>query len=204
MAIIAAFSMMGVFFIIGLYVAGALGVLSLVMMQMFSDAPLWNILGNKAWESNTNFILVAVPSVPAHGRAHAAFRHGRAHVRRAVPVAGLPARRPAPHQHCLLRGLRRVLRFQRGNLRHHQPRLPAVLPAARLQRAPGYRFAGRRRNPRHPHPAQHRPDHLRRAGGGIHRPAVHGRIFARIPAGFHHDPDDDRHLPGVSAHRAHG
>ena len=61
MAIIAAFSMMGVFFLIGLYVAGALGVLSLVMMQFFSDAPLWNILGNKAWESNTNFILVAVP-----------------------------------------------------------------------------------------------------------------------------------------------
>ena len=52
---------MGVFFLIGLYVAGALGVLSLVMMQAFSDAPLWNILGNKAWESNTNFILVAVP-----------------------------------------------------------------------------------------------------------------------------------------------
>ena len=61
MAIITAFSMMGVFFLIGLYVAGALGVLSLVMMQVFSDAPLWNILGNKAWESNTNFILVAVP-----------------------------------------------------------------------------------------------------------------------------------------------
>jgi TRAP-type C4-dicarboxylate transport system permease large subunit len=61
MAIIAAFSMMGVFFLVGLYVAGALGVLSLVMMQVFSDAPLWNILGNKAWESNTNFILVAVP-----------------------------------------------------------------------------------------------------------------------------------------------
>ena len=61
MAIIAAFSMMGVFFLIGLYVAGALGVLSLVMMKAFSDAPLWNILGNKAWESNTNFILVAVP-----------------------------------------------------------------------------------------------------------------------------------------------
>ncbi len=61
MAIITAFSMMGVFFLIGLYVAGALGVLSLVMMEVFSDAPLWNILGNKAWESNTNFILVAVP-----------------------------------------------------------------------------------------------------------------------------------------------
>jgi len=61
MAIITAFSMMGVFFLIGLYVAGALGVLSLVMMQAFSDAPLWTILGNKAWESNINFILVAVP-----------------------------------------------------------------------------------------------------------------------------------------------
>lgn len=61
MAIITAFSMMGVFFLVGLYVAGALGILSLVMMQAFSDAPLWNILGNKAWESNTNFILVAVP-----------------------------------------------------------------------------------------------------------------------------------------------
>ena len=61
MVIITAFSMMGVFFLIGLYVAGALGVLSLVIMQAFSDAPLWNILGNKAWESNTNFILVAVP-----------------------------------------------------------------------------------------------------------------------------------------------
>ena len=61
MAIITAFSMMGVFFLVGLYVAGALGVLSLVMMEAFSDAPLWNILGNKAWESNTNFILVAVP-----------------------------------------------------------------------------------------------------------------------------------------------
>jgi TRAP-type C4-dicarboxylate transport system permease large subunit len=38
-----------------------LGVLSLVMMYFFSDAPLWNIMGNKAWETNTNFILIAVP-----------------------------------------------------------------------------------------------------------------------------------------------
>ena len=61
MAIITAFSMMGVFFLIGLYVAGALGVLSLVMMQVFSDAPLWNVMGSKAWETNRLFILVAVP-----------------------------------------------------------------------------------------------------------------------------------------------
>ena len=66
MAIITAFSMMGVFFLVGLYVAGALGVLSLVMLYVFKpgemfDPGLWSILGNKAWESNTNFILVAVP-----------------------------------------------------------------------------------------------------------------------------------------------
>ncbi len=61
MAITAAFVMMGGFFMIGLYVAGALGVLSLVLMYYFSDAPLWNIMGNKAWETNTNFILIAIP-----------------------------------------------------------------------------------------------------------------------------------------------
>jgi TRAP-type C4-dicarboxylate transport system permease large subunit len=53
--------MMGGFFLIGVYVAGALGVLSLILMYAFSDAPLWNIMGNKAWETNTNFILIAVP-----------------------------------------------------------------------------------------------------------------------------------------------
>lgn len=61
MAVGLAFGLMGAFFMMGLYVAGALGVLSLVLMYFFSDAPLWNILGNKAWETNTNFILVAVP-----------------------------------------------------------------------------------------------------------------------------------------------
>jgi TRAP-type C4-dicarboxylate transport system permease large subunit len=53
--------MMGGFFLVGVYVAGALGVLSLILMSVFSDAPLWNIMGNKAWETNTNFILIAIP-----------------------------------------------------------------------------------------------------------------------------------------------
>lgn len=61
MAVGVAFGMMGAFFLMGLYVAGALGVLSLALMYFFSDAPLWDILGIKAWETNTNFILVAVP-----------------------------------------------------------------------------------------------------------------------------------------------
>ena len=61
MAIGVAFGLMGAFFMAGMYVSAALGVLSLVMMFFFSDAPLWNIMANKAWESNTSFILVAVP-----------------------------------------------------------------------------------------------------------------------------------------------
>ena len=61
MAIVVAFGLMGAFFLAGLYVAAALGALSLIVMYFFSDAPLWNIMANKAWEGNTSFILVAVP-----------------------------------------------------------------------------------------------------------------------------------------------
>jgi tripartite ATP-independent transporter DctM subunit len=61
MVIGAAFGLMGAFFMAGLYVAGALGCLALVLMHFFSDNPLWNIMGNKAWEVNIQFILVAVP-----------------------------------------------------------------------------------------------------------------------------------------------
>ena len=61
MAIGVAFGLMGAFFLVGMYVAAALGALSLIIMWFFSDAPLWNIMANKAWEGNTSFILVAVP-----------------------------------------------------------------------------------------------------------------------------------------------
>ena len=61
MAIAVAFGLMGAFFLAGMYVAAALGALSLIVMYFFSDAPLWNIMANKAWEGNTSFILVAVP-----------------------------------------------------------------------------------------------------------------------------------------------
>ena len=61
MAIGVAFGLMGAFFMAGLYVAAALGALSLIIMKFFDSAPLWNIMSNKAWEGNTSFILVAVP-----------------------------------------------------------------------------------------------------------------------------------------------
>ena len=61
MAIGVAFGLMGTFFLAGMYVAAALGCLSLIIMFFFSDAPLWNVMASKAWGVNTNFILVAVP-----------------------------------------------------------------------------------------------------------------------------------------------
>ena len=63
MAIAAAFSMMSAFFMGSLYVAGALGAIALLLMKFFniSNPNLWNIMGNRAWESSTNFILIAIP-----------------------------------------------------------------------------------------------------------------------------------------------
>ncbi len=63
MAIAATFTMMGAFFMAGLYVAGALGAIALILMKFFniSNPNLWNIMGNRAWESSTNFILIAIP-----------------------------------------------------------------------------------------------------------------------------------------------
>ena len=61
MLIAVAFVLMGVMFIAGMYVAGALGSLALILLQAFSDNPVWNIMGNRAWETNTNVNLVAIP-----------------------------------------------------------------------------------------------------------------------------------------------
>ena len=63
MAIAAAFTMMGAFFMGGLYVAGALGTLALILMKVFNigNPNLWNIMGNRAWEGTTSFVLIAIP-----------------------------------------------------------------------------------------------------------------------------------------------
>ena len=61
MAIAVAFSLLGAFFMVGLYVAGALGALAMLIMFVFSDAPLANIMANRAWTTYTNFLLVAIP-----------------------------------------------------------------------------------------------------------------------------------------------
>lgn len=56
-----AFGLIGVFFISGFYVAGAMGVTSLILMHFFSDAPLWNQLATRAWNTYNDWTWLAIP-----------------------------------------------------------------------------------------------------------------------------------------------
>jgi tripartite ATP-independent transporter DctM subunit len=53
--------LMVIAFLVGLHVASTLGLLSLSLMYLFSDRPLWEMLGLIAWNTNTSFVLVAIP-----------------------------------------------------------------------------------------------------------------------------------------------
>ena len=53
--------LMLVAFLLGLHVAATLGILSFSLMYFFSDRPLWEMLGLVAWNTNTSFVLVAIP-----------------------------------------------------------------------------------------------------------------------------------------------
>ena len=92
MVIAVAFILMSIFFLAGLYVAGALGSLALVLMEVFSDAPLSNIMSNRVWETYTRFLLVAIPLFILMGelvlRSGIADRMYRALDRWVAPIPG--------------------------------------------------------------------------------------------------------------------
>ena len=48
-------------FLAGLHVASSLGVLGLSLLSIFGDRPLWDLVGLIAWNTNTSFVLVAIP-----------------------------------------------------------------------------------------------------------------------------------------------
>lgn len=48
-------------FLIGLHVASTLGLLGLSLLSVFGDRPLWDLTGLIAWNTNTSFVLVAIP-----------------------------------------------------------------------------------------------------------------------------------------------
>lgn len=61
MVLAIAAALMLLFFLAGLHVAGALGLVGMVLMYLFSDRPLWDMLGQIAWNVNSSFVLVAIP-----------------------------------------------------------------------------------------------------------------------------------------------
>ena len=92
MVIAVAFILMTVFFMAGLYVAGALGSLALLLMEFFSESPLSNIMANRVWETYTRFLLVAIPLFILMGelvlRSGIADRMYRALDRWVAPIPG--------------------------------------------------------------------------------------------------------------------
>ena len=64
-------------FLFGMHVAAALGVLSITLMTFFSDRPMWDILGLITWNTNTSFVLVAIPMFILMGAAVASSPTGR-------------------------------------------------------------------------------------------------------------------------------
>jgi tripartite ATP-independent transporter DctM subunit len=61
MVLAAAGALMTLFFMAGLHVAAALGLIGIVLMTVFSERPLLDMLGQIAWNVNSSFVLVAVP-----------------------------------------------------------------------------------------------------------------------------------------------
>jgi tripartite ATP-independent transporter DctM subunit len=53
--------LMLVLFLVGLHVSAALGLIGMVLMYLYSDRPLWDVLGQIAWNVNSSSVLVAVP-----------------------------------------------------------------------------------------------------------------------------------------------
>jgi tripartite ATP-independent transporter DctM subunit len=53
--------LMTFFFLAGMHVAAALGLVGITVMYVFSDRPLLDMLGQIAWNVNSSFVLVAVP-----------------------------------------------------------------------------------------------------------------------------------------------
>ena len=111
MVLLVAAILMTIFFLAGLYVATALGLIGMSLMQIFSDRPLWDMLGQIAWNTNSSFILVAVPLFILNGRNPRAQRDCQPHVPHSIGLVSPHSGRPVALQHCLMRTVRRRLRL---------------------------------------------------------------------------------------------
>ena len=73
-------------------VAAALGFLGIALSEIYSRLPLTLAMGEVAWATSNNFLLVAIPFFVLLGRDPAALGHRRAHVQRAGAVGAVAAR----------------------------------------------------------------------------------------------------------------
>ena len=119
--------------------------------------------------------------VRADGRGAGGDRHRQRPVPRRAYVAAPASRaRSRSHRVCL-RGVRRGLRLEPGDCRHHRLDGGAGDDQARLRQVARARHCSCGRHARHPHPAERADDHLRRAHRNLDRRPVH----RRYPAGDH-------------------
>jgi TRAP-type mannitol/chloroaromatic compound transport system permease large subunit len=110
-------ALMIVFFFAGLHVASALGLIGMILMYLFSDRPLWDMLGQIAWNVNSSFVLVAVPLFVMMGE---------------ILIYSRLSERSATLQHCLLCGVRRHFRVQCRLCRHGRGCGSSFLSCAKL------------------------------------------------------------------------
>jgi hypothetical protein len=50
--------LMVAFFLVGMHVAAALGLIGVALMVIFSDRPLLDVLGQIGWNVNSSFVLL--------------------------------------------------------------------------------------------------------------------------------------------------
>ena len=193
MLLLVAAVLMLVFFAVGLHVATALGLIGVTMMYFFSDRPLLDMLGQIAWNTNSNFVLVAVPLFVMMGEV---LLYGRISERLYTVLSHwlAPIRGGLLHSNIAFSA---VFGAISGSSAASAATVGAVsLPSffgPRLQRALGGRIIGGRWHPGYPHSAEHFHGHLWGTRRGVHRSTVSGGLYARLPAGrgFH-----VHHLPG--------
>jgi hypothetical protein len=135
--------LMTILFLAGLHVASALGLIGMALMWLFSDRPLWDMLGQIAWNVNSSSVLVAIPLFVMMGRSSSTVALERLYQVLSHWLAPLPA--ASCTQHRLLRGVRGHLRVERG-LRRDGGAVALPSFRAELQRATGDRKPGRRRH----------------------------------------------------------
>ena len=160
-------------------VAAGMGLVGLILNQLYSAMPLTRMLGELSWATSSNFILTAIPFYIMLGEI--LLRSGIAERMYNALVQWL-SWLPGGLMHSNIGSLRAV-RLGIGIERRHggddRGRGDGRDRQAQVQRAPLPRHARGRRNARHPDPAVDQHDHLRRDDRHLGPEALSRRLRSR-------------------------